>query len=297
MWEKATKGVSPRQRAAAAFDTRRPNGAQRRTCQEISDTFEKYRDSDFGRKLYLIQNSIFGVDKQPVACQIARLRFFISLAIEQEPTEDAGDNYGIKPLPNLETRFVAADTLLAMQNLAATLTSERTRDIQRELQENRERHFHTTSRRDKLACRKKDRELREMLAESLEEVGLPAGDAGRIAQWDPYDQNARADWFSAEYMFGVADNFDIVMANPPYVRQELIKPAAYKNALVSQYSDAAGRRSDLYCYFYARDWSCCATAGYMYSSAPTVGWMWATVRSCSIIFSVMRISAQFTKAR
>ena len=45
--------------------------------QEISDTFEKYRESDFGRKLYLIQNSIYGVDIQPVATQIAKLRFFI----------------------------------------------------------------------------------------------------------------------------------------------------------------------------------------------------------------------------
>ena len=72
----------------------------------ISETFENY-SGDFGRKLYLIQNSIFGVDIQPIACQIAKLRFFISLAIEQTPTADVSSNYGIKPLPNLETRFVA----------------------------------------------------------------------------------------------------------------------------------------------------------------------------------------------
>ena len=54
------------------------------------------------------------MDIQPVACQIAKLRFFISLAIEQQPTGDRGDNYGIHPLPNLETRFVAADTLLEL---------------------------------------------------------------------------------------------------------------------------------------------------------------------------------------
>ena len=41
------------------------------------------RYNDYGRKLYLIQNCIYGVDIQPVACQIAKLRFFISLAIEQ----------------------------------------------------------------------------------------------------------------------------------------------------------------------------------------------------------------------
>ena len=51
---------------------------------EISETFENY-SGDFGHKLYLIQNNIFGVDVQPIACQIAKLRFFISLAIEQEP--------------------------------------------------------------------------------------------------------------------------------------------------------------------------------------------------------------------
>ena len=100
-------------RAAQTFHT--PDQETREAeLKEISDTFERYRDSDFGRKLYLIQNSIYGVDIQPVATQIAKLRFFISLAIEQEPTEDPGDNYGIQPLPNLETRFVAADTLLGL---------------------------------------------------------------------------------------------------------------------------------------------------------------------------------------
>ena len=109
-WEKLQKELAG-QRATAAFDT--PDQLERDAeLKEISDTFERYRDSDFGRKLYLIQNSIFGVDIQPIACQIAKLRFFISLAIEQEP-DSTTDNFGIQPLPNLETRFVVADTLLA----------------------------------------------------------------------------------------------------------------------------------------------------------------------------------------
>ena len=83
--------------------------------QEISDLFERYRISDYGRKLYLIQNSIFGVDKQQIACQIAKLRFFISLAIEQSSNQHPLDNYGFRPLPNLEARFVAADTLMGLE--------------------------------------------------------------------------------------------------------------------------------------------------------------------------------------
>ena len=94
-------------RAAAAFDTQ-DDQERREELHEIDDTFKRYRDSDFGRKLYLIQNSIFGVDIQPIACQIAKLRFFISLAIEQEPDKDAV-NFGIKPLPNLETRFCCCE--------------------------------------------------------------------------------------------------------------------------------------------------------------------------------------------
>ena len=64
-------------RAGSAFDT--ADGPERESeLAEISRTFDKYRDSDFGRKLYLIQNSIYGVDIQPIATQIAKLRFFIS---------------------------------------------------------------------------------------------------------------------------------------------------------------------------------------------------------------------------
>ena len=100
------------EKADAAFETR-DQYERDAELLEISETFEKY-SSDFGRKLYLMQNSIVGVDVQPVACQIAKLRFFISLAIEQEPDRNA-KNFGIKPLPNLETRFVAADTLLHLK--------------------------------------------------------------------------------------------------------------------------------------------------------------------------------------
>ena len=249
MWERLQKDFAAT-RAAAAFDTE-DQMERKDELVEISDTFEKYRESDFGRKLYLIQNSIFGVDIQAVACQIAKLRFFISLAIEQEPTRDDGNNYGIKPLPNLETRFVAANTLVAMQNLAATLTSDRTRRLQQELRENRERHFHATSRPDKLAYRNRDRALRQELAESLQEVGLPGGDAAKIAQWDPFDQNARAEWFDAGYMFGIDEGFDVVLGNPPYVQLQknggelgrLYKDAGYATFI---------RTGDVYQLFYER---------------------------------------------
>ena len=216
LWETLQKEYA-KSRVGAAFDT--PDQRKRDDeLREISATFERYRPSDFGRKLYLIQNSIFGVDIQPIACQIAKLRFLISLVIEQV-VEPAAPNHGIRPLPNLETRFVAADTLLCLERPAQLgLTSEAVGQLKRALKTNRERHFHAGERETKLALRDADTRLRRELAAELEQLGFAPGAAGKIATWDPYDQNAQADWFDPEYMFGVSDGFDVVIGNPPYIQ-------------------------------------------------------------------------------
>ena len=49
----------------------------------INEAFER-NELDYGRKLYLIENCIYGVDIQPIATQIAKLRFFISLIVDQQ---------------------------------------------------------------------------------------------------------------------------------------------------------------------------------------------------------------------
>ena len=210
------------QRTEVAFDTQ-DDEARREELVEIDETFKRYRDSDFGRKLYLIQNSIFGIDIQPVACQIAKLRFFISLAIEQEPEQDA-DNFGIKPLPNLETRFISTNTLIGLK-AQGTLTSNTAQDLEQALRDNREQHFHATTRQRKRACKQKDERLRRELATELKRFGMPADDAERIARWDPYDQNATADWFDSEWMFGITDGFDVVIGNPPYIKEYTFREA------------------------------------------------------------------------
>ena len=233
------------QRAATAFDTK-DRQTRDEELTEISRIFENY-SGDFGRKLYLIQNSIFGLDIQSIACQIAKLRFFISLAIEQEPDSDA-DNFGIKPLPNLETRFIAANTLIGLEE-ERTLTSPKAKVLEQKLGENRERHFHATTRPQKLACKRADRKLRRALATELKHIGMPADDANKVAAWDPYDQNASADWFDPEWMFGIVDGFDVVIGNPPYVRQEKIRHL--KPVLKNQYDCYTGT-ADLYVYFYER---------------------------------------------
>ena len=242
-WEQLQKERAI-QRTEAAFDTK-DDETRREELLEIDATFKRYRDSDFGRKLYLIQNSIFGVDIQSIACQIAKLRFFISLTIEQEPDTTA-ENLGVKPLPNLETRFIAANTLLGLEG-ERMLTSPKARDLERELSDNRERYFHATTRRQKLECKKKDQVLREELAAELKSVGMPADDAEKIAHWDLYDQSASADWFDPEWMFGVGEGFDVVIGNPPYISHDKISKQL--KAQIKSHYHSYQPFADVYCYF------------------------------------------------
>ena len=152
MGELCRKELAETARRRSAFDTARPVGTGRRTARKSARTFRaSYRDTDFGRKLYLIQNGIYGVDIQPIATQIAKLRFFISLAIEQQPNDDPSDNYGIRPLPNLETRFIAADTLMGLHlDEAQQLLQEEAIERKRKaIAEIRAKHFLTSNRQQK----------------------------------------------------------------------------------------------------------------------------------------------------
>ncbi|MXV82012.1 hypothetical protein F4Z98_01445, partial [Candidatus Poribacteria bacterium] len=257
-WEKLQKARAL-QRAEIAFDTQ-DDPTRREELIDIDETFKRYRDSDFGRKLYLIQNSVFGVDIQSVACQIAKLRFFISLAIEQEP-DRAADNFGIKPLPNLETRFISANTLIGL-TAQRTLTSNTARDLERELRDNRERHFHATTRQRKREYQRKDEQLRAELATELKSMGTPADDAEKIAQWDPYDQNATADWFDPEWMFGVIDGFDVVIGNPPYIQLQK-EGGRLGNLYQDKGFDTFARTGDIYCLFYEKANQLLKNSGYV----------------------------------
>lgn len=82
----------------------------------LKQEFERKFNSgslNYIRKLCVIQNSIFGIDIQPIAVEISRLRCFLSLIIE-EAVHDDEENRGINPLPNLDFKFIIANSLLPL---------------------------------------------------------------------------------------------------------------------------------------------------------------------------------------
>ena len=184
---------------------------------DIEAAFES-NELDYGRKLYLIENSIYGVDIQSIAVQIAKLRFFISLIID-EKKQPGRENLGIRSLPNLETKFVAANTLIGLdkpqgQQSFRNLEIER---LEKELKQLRHEYFNAKTRKEKLQCQKQDKKLRQDIAGLLVKDGWNDTTAQQIVKFDPYDQNVSADFFDAEWMFGITDGFDVVIGNPPYI--------------------------------------------------------------------------------
>ena len=216
-------------------------------------------------KLSVIENCLYGSDIQSIAAQITKLRFFISLICDCE--KDASKpNFGIPTLPNLETKFVSANTLIAKKK----------RDLQGYLFENpeieqtkgklaeiRHKHFSAKSASTKYRLRKEDEELRGKLINLLsDDNGFAQDDAKQLAKWNPYDQNDTSSFFDPEWMFGVADGFDIVIGNPPYIQLQNNSGELAKLYEDCGYSTFA-RTGDIYCLFYERGWQLLNEGGYL----------------------------------
>lgn len=180
---------------------------------------ESINRPDYARKLYLIENCIYGVDIQPIAIQISKLRFFISLVVDQNTNTDPADNFGIRPLPNLEAKFVAANTLIGLVKKDASLfDSAEIKAKENELKIAKHKIFGAKTVRTKRKYRQIVADLRMEIADILESCGAVGNDEARLlSSWDMFNQNSSSPFFDSEWMFGVKDGFDIVIGNPPYI--------------------------------------------------------------------------------
>jgi len=176
-------------------------------------------------KLNIVRNVIYGVDIQPMAVQITLLRFFLSLIQEITPNKQDKNNYGIVPLPNLEVKFVCADTLIPLVTdrkdsegrYQRMLENPIIRNTTKSLLDNRNQYFMASMLDRKQEIRQIDKTLRETLAIAMESDGMITHNTTKkIMAWNPYDQSQSAPFFDTGWMFGIRGGFDIVIGNPPY---------------------------------------------------------------------------------
>lgn len=214
-----------------------------------ADIFRSFDENlnrpDYARKLYLIENCIYGVDIQPIAIQISKLRFFISLVVDQKTNTNPVDNFGIRPLPNLEAKFVAANTLIGLEKKEATLfDSEEIKKKEKELVLAKHKIFGAKTVRTKRKYKDRVAELRVEIANMIKEANyIRNEEALQLAEWDMFNQNASSPFFDSEWMFGINNGFDIVIGNPPYLRVQGLRENYQKESKYyeKKYKSATGR--------------------------------------------------------
>ena len=174
-WQKLITQKATEETAKAYENKELTDKERKMIIADIEKSFTNSKNNpDYTRKLYLIQNCIFGVDIQPIAMMISKLRFFISLICEQDENDidfnDVKHNFGIHTLPNLETKFVAANSLLTpdVRKFTGDWTNdERLDQLKDELMELRYRHVTARSLKDKMQIRTLDDEKRQEINEYI----------------------------------------------------------------------------------------------------------------------------------
>ncbi|WP_340106838.1 Eco57I restriction-modification methylase domain-containing protein [Rhodohalobacter sp. 8-1] len=184
----------------------------------IRQIIKKKLDSatvEYARKLGIIQHSIYGVDIQPIAAEISQLRCFLSLIVEEKVNENE-DNWAIIPLPNLDFKFITANSLISLPSRESVqIDAFGASDLLERL---------GTIRDDYLQASGEDKEiLKEQFSETqdaifqkeIKETGKNKDQrAMMLSQWEPFADSVTG-WFDPKWMFGV-DQFDVVIGNPPY---------------------------------------------------------------------------------
>ena len=226
---------------------------------EVLQRIDPMIDS-YETKLRLIENNIYGVDIQPIAIQISKLRLFISIICDLSDRDDSQPNFGIPTLPNLESKFVAADALLQPNPGERDLFAMDLEEAKELLIDVRRQHFEARTASEKKRLRDRDKQLRERLIVLLKEMpGYSEEEIELLAHWDPYDQNDSSRYFSPEWMLGVTA-FDIVIGNPPYIQLQKKGGLLAKRYELSKADKKKGRtgfksfaaQGDIYCLFYER---------------------------------------------
>ena len=188
-------------------------------------------------KKHIIEESIYGVDIDNGAVDIARLRFWLSLVV---------DEVAPQPLPNLAFKIVCANTLIPLGTPKGDLSGSQ--DIAKQIEQLRHNYFDASKEAKKDLERQFKNLQNKLWATAKEWVSKEDSDIyQKISEFNPFEDKSCA-WFDPWWMFGVKDGFDIVIGNPPYVNIANITNEEFRNQLKSQYNTVKNK-SDLYSIF------------------------------------------------
>jgi hypothetical protein len=274
---------------------------------------ESQSRSIYNFKRRCIQESLYGVDIDPGAIEIAKLRLWLSLVVDEE------DYHTIKPLPNLDYKIMQGNSLIEDFH-GVSLNPERKKDQLFNENEELDRlidglHnkqnalFNATHRGEKEKLKEEvenaiveifHHELKRQKADYFKDLKKTEEFANRIPNTETrkefyesekakLDKRYKFDFEAIESelremtrgnrvrnffpwklyfadLFRKNGGFDVVIANPPYVRHEGIKPI--KPLLAKEFRKFYCSTADLYTYFYKRGLNLLKSEGCLCFIAP-----------------------------
>ena len=211
-------------------------------------------------KRHIIQNNIYGVDIERGAVDIARLRFWLSLIVDEKSPE---------ALPNLDFKIMQGNSLLEQYKGAdlSTMTEKKVGagqgvtifdsmlDVYRKNLRDKLAEYYACPEHDKKAQLRKD--IADIVKQELDEQGI------RI-DFEDMDLSANSQfflwhtWFHDVFSRPSKEGFDIVIGNPPYLESrssnfsESLKVSLQSEIKKRRLSDAGAfpRGADLLIFFY-----------------------------------------------
>ncbi|GBF03871.1 hypothetical protein DAERI_010043 [Deinococcus aerius] len=190
----------------------------------------------------IILRNLHGVDVMPEAVEIAKLRLFLKLIASSEKTEDAGDNFGLEPLPDIDFNLRAGNTLVGFASEAEAERIVRERllttsgvswenlaaqaaDLAGRYEQFKARQLHP----DLPGTHEMKHDLQARLAalgDNLNtylagEYGVNVKDKKAVAAWRAAHRPFH--WFVEFYRVLKEGGFDVIVGNPPYLEVSAVR--------------------------------------------------------------------------
>lgn len=183
-------------------------------------------------KIHYLEKSLFGTDIEPMAIEISKLRAWLSLIVDQE------ESGNVDALPNLDFHFICCNSLVRLKGEDSNTLSffDEPKD---EMAAIKAKYFYSVSPKEKKSLQNQYEKFIKRHTDVVSDR------VQQLLSYHPFNSDTPAEFFDKFEMFGMTEGFDIVISNPPYVRQERIK---YKNS-ISDYSLFTST-ADLYTYFF-----------------------------------------------
>lgn len=219
-----------------------------------------------------IENSIYGVDIDGGAVEIAKLRFWLSLVVDEE------DIKNIKPLPNLDYKIMQGNSLITSYEgidfdeivdeykpntqLTINLWGDRSQDLKLELKNKQSEFLKTPYATRKIELKKEIEDIIINIVKAKLEIKAKEGKLNLHEMEDKirnFAQNTEnRNFFPWKLFFSDAfDNggFDIVIGNPPYITLALGKGQDYftkeeVNLYKKLYPNSVEYKGNTYAIFY-----------------------------------------------